>query len=35
MNKISSPNIMVALSAFQKDITCMYAKHEENMTSAY
>lgn len=34
MDKISSPNI-VALSAFQKDITCMYAKHQENMTSAY
>lgn len=34
MNKISSPNKMVALNEFQ-DVTCIHTKHKENMTSAY
>lgn len=35
MDKISSPNIMVALNEFQEDVTCIHTKHKENMTSAY
>lgn len=36
-DKITGPNITIARNALQlqKDITCIYTKHQENMTFAY